>query len=298
VGLLIIVLAIDVEEVFHLLREMNWLYFLTALLLFLSGSLVRAYRWGSLVWALGVPVTYWRLVDLYFVGAFFSLFLPTGVGGDAVKMYELSRADHRAAPAISSVLMDRFLGLFVLFALALLALIFGHELVALQVRILIAVIFVGCLIGAALLLQRTWLETVGQRLRLHRLLSRIKILKELYESIYLYGSAVMLRALAASLVWNLVLILGYYLLGLAVGIDLSLWYYFLFVPIISALLLIPSLGGLGIREGGTVLLFTQAGISEPHALALALAYDIILLITGFIGAMLYLAQGMREARQG
>jgi uncharacterized protein (TIRG00374 family) len=286
-----------VEEVFHLLREMNWLYFLAALLLLLSGSLVRAYRWGSLVWALGVPVAYWRLVALYFVGAFFGLFLPTGVGGDAVKMYELSRADHRTAPAISSVLMDRFLGLFVLFALALLALVFGHELVALQIRILIAMIFIGCLIGAALLLQRTWLETVGRRLGLHRLLGRIKILRELYESIYLYGSAVLLRALAASLVWNLVLILGYYFLSMAVGIDLSLWYYFLFVPIISALMLIPSLGGLGIREGGTVLLFTQVGISESHSLAMALAYDIYLLTNSFIGAMLYLAQGVREARQ-
>jgi len=297
VGLLIIVLAMDLEEVFRLLREMNWLFFLVALLLFLSGSLVRAYRWGSLVWALGVPAAYWRLVDLYFVGAFFSLFLPTGVGGDAVKMYELSREDHRAAPAISSVLMDRFLGLFVLFALALLALVFGHGLIARQVRFLIAVIFLGCLIGAALLLQRTWLETVGRRLGLDRLLGRIKILRELYESIYLYGSAALLRAFAASLVWNLVLILGYYVLGLAVGIDLSMWHYFLFVPVISALLLIPSVGGLGIREGGTVLLFTQVGISESHALALALAYDITLLITGFIGAMLYLAQGVREARQ-
>ena len=113
-GIAILTLTQDLSHVAQLLREMDWQPFFLALLLFLSGSFVRAYRWGCLVWALGVKVGWWRLVGLYFVGGFFSLFLPTGVGGDAVKMFELSRDDGRAAPAISSVLVDRFLGLFVL----------------------------------------------------------------------------------------------------------------------------------------------------------------------------------------
>jgi uncharacterized protein (TIRG00374 family) len=296
-GLAIVLSKVDLEQVFQLMKEINWLLFLAALLLFLSGSLVRAYRWGALVWALNVRVSWWRLVGLYFVGAFFNLFLLTGVGGDAVKMYELSRDDQKAAAAISSVLVDRFLGLFVLFAMALLALIVGYRLVTPQVRILIAVVFVGSLIGVALLLQRTWIESWGRRLRVDRLLGRIKILRELYESIYLYGTAALLRATAASVAWNLILILGYYLLGLAVGIDLSLWYYFLFIPIISALLMIPSVGGLGIREGGTVLLFSQVGVEEHQALVLALAWDITMLVTGLIGAIIYIIQGVREARQ-
>jgi uncharacterized protein (TIRG00374 family) len=296
-GVLIIVLKLDLREAIQLLGEMKWLPFLAALFLFLCGSLVRAYRWGTLVWALNVRVGWWRLVELYLVGAFFSLFLPTGLGGDAVKMYELSRDDHRAAAAISSVLMDRFLGFFVLFAMALLALIGGYELVAPEVRILIALVFVGCLIGVALLLQRTWIEGWGRRLGVDRLLGRIKILRELYESIRLYGPAALLRAAAASVAWNLILVVGYHLLGLAVGIDLALWYFFLFVPIVSALLLIPSVGGLGIREGTTVFLFKQVGVGESQALALAFAFDITLLTTGLIGAVLYIIQGMREARK-
>jgi uncharacterized protein (TIRG00374 family) len=297
VGLLMLVLKLDIQHSIRLLWEMDWLPFVAALLLFLSGSLVRAYRWGVLVWALGVRVGWWRLVELYFVGAFFSMFLPTGVGGDAVKMYELSHDDGKAASAISSVLVDRFLGLFVLFAMALLALLGGYELVSSEVRLLIAVVFVGCVIGVALLLQRTWIESWGRRLRLDRLLDRVKILRELYQSLHLYGPNALLRATAASVVWNLILILGYYLLGLAVGIDLSAWYYFLFVPIISAVLMVPSVGGLGVREGTTVLLLRQVGVSESHALALALAYDVTLLANGLLGAVLYIIQGARGARR-
>jgi uncharacterized protein (TIRG00374 family) len=297
IGLAVVLLTQDLDAVAQVLRDINWLPFLGALLLFLAGSLVRAYRWGVLVWSQGLVASWRRLVGLYFVGAFFSMFLPTGVGGDAVKMYELAGDSHKTAASISSVLVDRFLGLFVLFAMALIALMGAYESVSPEVRVLIAVVFVACLIGIALLLQRTWIESLGRRLRLDHILGRIKILRELYESIHMYSAQALLQATGASVVWNLILVLGYFLLGLSVGIDLSLWYYFLFVPIISVLLMVPSLGGLGIREGATVLLFTRVGVNEAQALALALAYDFTLLIIGLIGGTIYLVQGMREARQ-
>jgi hypothetical protein len=295
---LVIVLTQDMDEVIGLLGGMDWLLFLVALLLFISSVPVRAYRWGSLVWALDVRARWWRLVALYFVGSFFNLFLPTGFGGDAVKMFELSRDEHKAAAAISSVLVDRFLGLFVLFALALLALLGGRELVAPEVRVLIVVVFAVSLIGVILLLQRTWIEAWGRRLGVDRLLGRIKILRELYESLHVYGPAALLRATVASLVFNLILILGYCSLGLAVGIHLPLWYYFLFVPIISVLLLVPSVGGLGIREGATVFLFSQVeSVGRSQALALALAYDMTMLTIGLIGAIIYLVQGVQGVRK-
>jgi uncharacterized membrane protein YbhN (UPF0104 family) len=299
VGVLaILVSRVDLAEVRQLLADTAWLPFLVALGLFLLGALVRAYRWGVLVWALGVRASWWRLVGLYFVGAFFSQFLPTGVGGDAVKMYELSHDDERAAAAISSVLVDRFLGLFVLFAIALLALAGGYELVTPQVRLVIALVFVASLVGAGLLLQRTWIEAWGRRLGVGRLLGRFRLLRELYESIHLYGPVALSKALVASVGWNLILVVAYYLLGQAVGINLSLWYYFLFVPIISVLLMIPSLGGLGVREGATVILFRQVGVPESQAFALALAYDVTLWTTALIGAGLYILQGIRGTRRG
>lgn len=296
-GLLAIALTQDLEEVLRLLRDMDWFLFVVALLLFLAGSLVRAYRWGTLVWALNIQVRFWRLAALFFVGAFFSLFLPTGLGGDAVKMFELSRNGEKTAEAINSVLVDRFVGLFVLFALAALALAGGYGLVGSEVLIAIAVVFIACLIAVALLLQRTWLEAWGRWLGVDRLLGRVRILRELYASLHLYRPADLMKATAASVAWNLMLILGNYLLGLAVGIELSLWYYFLFIPIISVLLILPSVGGLGIREGAYVLLFGQVGVDSSQGLALALAFDLVLLINGLIGAAIYITQGMREVRQ-
>jgi uncharacterized protein (TIRG00374 family) len=298
VGMTVLLRTQDLSEVTWILREADWLPFVVALLLFQGGAVVRAYRWATLVWALGVEARWWRLVRLYFVGAFFNLFLPTGMGGDAVKMYELAQADGQAASSISSVLMDRFLGLIVLFAQALLALIVSYQLVPPQVRILIGGVFAVCVVGVALLLQRTWIAAWGRRLGVDRLLGRFKILRELYESLYRYGTAALLRATAASAVWNLILVLANYLLGLAVGIHISPFYYFLLIPVISALLLLPSVGGLGVREAGYVALFSQVpGVTAAQAAALAVLFDLTLLCTALIGATSYVWQGIREARQ-
>jgi uncharacterized protein (TIRG00374 family) len=291
-GIVAIAVTQDLRQVTQLFQEMDWWAFGGALLLILLGTLVRSFRWGTLVWALGIEAGWMRLTGLFFVGTFYNLFLPTGMGGDAVKIYELSRDDGDVASAISSVLVDRFLGLFLLFALALFVLAFGSELVGPDVRILIVVGFSACLIGVVLLLQRSWIETWGRRLGIGRFLGRFKTLRDLYESVHLYSAVTLARAALASVVWNVILILSYYLLSLAVGIELSIGYFFLFVPVISVLLLVPSVGGLGVREGATVVLFSQAGVPESHALALALAFDVTLLVTALIGASIYIFQGL------
>jgi hypothetical protein len=294
-GLAWVISKLDLGETWQELTQMNLLMFATAMSLYMAGVLVRAYRWGILVWSLGVQVSWWRLVELYFVGTFFSQVLPTGVGGDAIRMYELAR-DNPAAAAINSVLVDRFLGLFTLFGMALIPLAVDYSLVSAPVRAVIITVFAVSLLLVVLVLQRTWMERWGRRLRLDRLFGRIKILRELYASVQCYSKRALLKATGVSVVFNLMHIMIYYLLGLAVGITLPVWMYFLIVPIISALLLIPAVGGLGVREGGTVALFVQAGATPAQAGALAAAFLAGVFLTGLVGAILYIVGNVREAR--
>src|SRR5690242_17865625 len=57
-----------------------------ALLLAVVGIFIRAARWLGLLRAVGATVSARRAVYLYFVGAFFNTFLPTGFGGDVVRV--------------------------------------------------------------------------------------------------------------------------------------------------------------------------------------------------------------------
>ena len=93
-------------------------YLALAFALFVSSLVVRAFRWRVLLQGLGIKVPFGRLVRLYFVGQFFSSFLPSQFGGDVMRAVELTQ-DTQSSAAIGTVLVDRMTGLIMLFAMGL-----------------------------------------------------------------------------------------------------------------------------------------------------------------------------------
>ncbi|MCK4822914.1 flippase-like domain-containing protein, partial [bacterium] len=68
-------------------------------------------------------------------------------------------------------------------------------------------------------------------------------------------------------------------------------YFFLFVPIISVLTMLPiSLNGIGIREGAFVFFFTKVGISSAQALSMSILTYTIVLLASLIGGLIYAAR--------
>jgi len=268
-------------------------YLVAALALTLVGIVVRAYRWQLLLDTLGLQFSLPRLTQLYFVGAFFSTFLPTGVGGDVVRVYEVAQQSARSPEAISTVLLDRASGLLVLFLMALVALPFSRSLVGGQIAVAIVLLTLLSWGGLALLLQQAWLDRLG----LLRLVRRFSMLGDVYQAMHACGATIIGRALAVSFLFNVLLIATNVLIAWALHANISLWYFVLFVPIISSLLMLPvSLSGLGVREGAYVYLFAQAGVLTSQALSMSLLVYTMNVATGLIGGILYVVQGLCELR--
>src|SRR5574341_1738168 len=76
----------DLGQLWQTIAQAKWQYLGAAMSLMIAGTALRAVRWQVLLQAVGVTVPLRRLTHLYFVGAFFNIFLPTGFGGDAVRM--------------------------------------------------------------------------------------------------------------------------------------------------------------------------------------------------------------------
>jgi len=111
------------------------------------------------------------------------------------------------------------------------------------------------------------------------------------------GATIIGRALAVSFLFNVLLIATNVLIAWALHANISLWYFVLFVPIISSLLMLPvSLSGLGVREGAYVYLFAQAGVLTSQALSMSLLVYTMNVATGLIGGILYVVQGLCELR--
>ena len=297
-GLLALMLAkVGVRQAMATLAGAHWQPLLLALILYILGIALRALRWQALLRAQKVSVPLGRLVNLYYVGSFFNIMLPTGVGGDAVRAYELTQDSGSAVAAVGTVLTDRAIGLLMLFLMAALVLPFSLNLLEPWVVWLVLGLTVGSFGGVALFL---WSQPLGRAFRalpapLRRLIDR-PALRKLYFSFSGYDWPALRVAAGVSVAFNLLLVAVNVLIGLGLGVRVDLGHYLVFTSIISFLLALPiSVSGLGVREWGYMTLFAQVGVASATALSMSLVLYLITILSGLIGGVLYAWQGMRGA---
>jgi uncharacterized membrane protein YbhN (UPF0104 family) len=270
----------------------DWGCLIEAMLLMIAGTALWAVRWVALLQALDIEVPLSRLVRLYSIGAFFNIFLPTGLGGDAVKMAELARSTGRAPESIGTTLVDRATGLWVLFVLAVLALPFSYTLLPQGWASIIALGTLGGVVGGWVVMGTPLIMWLGGKIRL----PGQEKLERFYRSVSQLGYRALGQACIVSLVFDVLLIIFNVLIAYGLGVDQPLGIFLLFTPIISFSLALPiSIGGLGVREQTYVLLFGSLGVSDTAAAAMSLTnYALTNLMVGLLGGVLYALEGTRE----
>lgn len=283
----------SLDETLDVLRRADIRYLLIAFLLFVVSLVIRGYRWVVLLRGLDLAVPIGRLIRLYFVGQFFSSFLPTQFGGDVMRALELTE-DTDASAAIGTVLLDRMTGLLVLLAIGLATLPFvAAQMERWLVWLLVGVTSAGLVAGVLILERRVLLRLTGWLPRWLSLVGQGALAK-VYAAVTGCGRAAMSRALAISVGFNLINILINWLCGRAVGIGVGLGYFFATTPILSISGLVPSIGGWGVREAVSAALFTPAGVGENVAVALGLALNGVTLAAGLVGGLVY---GVEKAQR-
>jgi len=286
---------IGLGETLAVLRSADLRLLLAALGLFLISLVIRAGRWAILLRALDLHVPFGRLVYLYFVGAFFNSFLPTGFGGDAVRALELTQ-DTPTPAAVGTVVVDRMTGLLVLLAMGLGALPFNTSRLAPWLAWLLIAIAGGGLLVGALLLEGRLLRRATAWLPARLSLAGSGLVGRIYAAVSGCGWRAVGQALAVSLVFNLVNVLIHFLCGRAAGIGLGLGYFIITAPLISVSLMIPvSVGGVGVRDWVTVALFGPMGVNSNTAAAMSLSMYAVAAVGGLVGGLMYGIEGIRGA---
>jgi len=286
------------DSIISTLADIDWRWYLFAFLLFLSNLLLRSYRWYLLLNALDDHPSFRQLVYLYLLGFFFNNFIPSGFGGDVVKVLSLRQEHGRGAEALSSVIMDRLTGLIGSSLIALITLTWNHFQPWLgqatndltlpsALTASIAMISLGVPLGFMLV---RWTDPIGWLASrvpfLRRLIVHAK-LQRLLETIHRYPLPTLLRALLTSIPFTLSLIVTQYSIARALSVDVPFHLFPLFVPIISIINLLPlSFNGLGMREGVYQFLFVPMGISSASAIAMSLAFYFLRVGTGLLGGLL------------
>jgi uncharacterized membrane protein YbhN (UPF0104 family) len=288
-----VLLTVNLRDLGYAILVARWGYLALAAGLAIGGVALRAVRWQALLRALGIAIPLRRLVKLYFVGTFFNIFLPTGFGGDAIRMIELARYSKQTPEAIGTVLVDRATGLWMLFAMALAALPFGRTAVPPHAVAFIAIVAVVGLVGGWLLMGTRLLPWLGARVRL----PAQEKLERFYHAVSGCGYKALGQALGISLLFNLLIIVVNWLIAMGLNVHLPVSVFFLFTSILSLALMLPSVGGLGVREEAYKQMYGVVGV--PGSVAVAMSLTTFLLqsiLPGVIGGLLYAVEGATDLR--
>ncbi len=286
---------VDERAMARLIRNADLGLILWALAIFSLTYILCFYRWTMLLKASDVHLPSGKVAVSYAGGLFFNLFLPSTIGGDLVRTLDLGRYTKKPGQVVASVFLDRLSGYVGLVILALISLFFGWRLIEDRNIIMSITVVTGILVLILLVLFNEFLYQKINRVFGASILGRVgQAFKAMHDRLHDFRAhkKVMLYNVMISFFIQIISPLTSYMVALALGIKINPFFFFIFMPVIGAITLLPiSMGGLGLRDTMTVIFFAKAGVSKDLAFAMSLLNFSFLLIFGLLAGLLYFFAG-------
>ena len=285
-------------ELLALLPETQPLWLLGALAMTLPMQCLSAWRWRYTAKRLGVPLPFRRALAEYYVASFLNSTLPSGVAGDAARVWRHGRNQpgagrERYRGALHAVLLERAAGQFAIAIVLVAGLVLNSELLAtlpgalwLLIPIVLIVVLLQCVLVSLAL--GVWIRRPAG------------ILRQLADDLRRAWTPgrVFLFQLLLSLVVAVSYLLIFYLAGRAAGHVLQPAVALLAIPVVLYAMILPvSVGGLGLRELTAAGLWPLLDMAAAQGVLTALLYGGVVL-AGSMPALVYLFFGQRPAVSG
>jgi glycosyltransferase 2 family protein len=274
----------------------HWPQILAMLAIVYIQMIITAGRWNLLLGAQGFLLSLQEAFSLTMIGSLFNMVIPGAVGGDVIKGYYVCRRTTGKAPeALTTIVMDRVLGLLGLVSLAAIAAVMNFRLgsgsrsvAMLRLFAIAATLAGGFLLALAV--------AVGGRVALFEkwqtsrwLGSLLRAIRSLTE--YRRKPGVLIHALAVSIVIQMLSCVVFYLAVQALGGPVISWgYYLLLVPlglITTALPVAPA--GVGVGQAAFFTLFKIIpGASGALGAAACTLFQLSLILVYLTGLYSYL----------
>jgi uncharacterized membrane protein YbhN (UPF0104 family) len=286
IGLAILALLLTLlprERIWNAIRSISPALWLLVVAGYLAAHALGAMKYRMMVNLGGAELSYPQAAQCYFGGLFGTLFLPSIVGGDVVRVgVGLRMARHRAGFLLGS-LIDRLMDVLALALTAAAgAILLPGQLEPRSRRVLLlsmAVVALGAAGAAAIL---GLLPARRFSFRIRRKLARLRdaersmrrrphvVLVSLCGGVAVQSSFVVLTAVLAQ----------------ACGLHLPLRYWFFAWPLAKLAALIPlSQGGLGVREAALAAMMAPLGAPPALTVAVGLLWETVIYAGGLIAGL-------------
>lgn len=282
---------IPYEKIIEVYKDSHKVYLFFSFLIFFCCHLIAVGRWKFLLSALGAKASLREVFYSSFSGLFFNLFFPSFVAGDVFKGFSISYRQNDVKKVASSILMGRFSGVATLALVALLSFVLGRNI--LREKQIVIPLFILCAIAAfssLLIFSKSFF------LRLIRIFKESSLLKKklsiFHDQLYFFKNNpnVFIKSLFFSFpIWILSSI-SFFIASKAFNVDVSIVYFFILVPIILAISIVPiTIAGVGTREASAVYFFSLIGIDKSIALGISLLNLVFIIFMGIAGGILYVS---------
>jgi uncharacterized membrane protein YbhN (UPF0104 family) len=267
-----------------LLANADWRWWIAGLATGIAVQIVAGVRWAALARPLGFPFSRRFFVWRFLEGSFFSLCLPSSIGGDVIKAYRVGDTTQRRLLAGCSVLADRLTGLAALGVLAVTALAGTKHALSLPATLAV---------GAALLALTLAVFMLGVA-SIDRLLAIIPAPHPAREFIarllpYQQRPSLMAHAVGWSFIVQMGGAMAVGLMARSLGVVQPLATWFAVVPLVALAVVLPiSINGVGVRENALAVLLAPHGVATESAVAVGLIWLASQIVTGLIGGGLFL----------
>ena len=275
----------------------NWPLLLLGFSFFFACLLLCTYRWKLLLEAQDLRLSFGKVLVLYFVGSFFSTLLPGVTGGDVVKaIYAAREAPHKKTAAVSTVVIDRLIGLLALIVLAVIIMLARLPLFLSCAPMKMALAFnsvllVAASVGLFVLFRHNLLERWPFFKRLEERTALGEIIGKAYSAFHVCMThpSLLAKTLLLSAVNHVCFVVMIYFIGIGLGIRLSFIDYMTAFLIINAVAAIPlTPGGLGTREGAAIFILAVFNVPAPSAFSLSILIYASLVMWGLLSGIVYL----------
>ena len=264
--------------------------------LLLAERILSVSKWLLLLRAKGSPITFWRLLVINYIGGFWGLILPSSVSADIVRGYYLSKSTSNVSLAVTSMVIDRLMGALSLVLLGCVsAWMVGDTFGLANARLIAAGVAVVCALGIALLFHNDFMHGVDRRI-IQRVADR-KIIRQVRRWIvsclqYRQYPQTLIMSFLLTMFVQMLRILVFYAVAVSFGVHVSVTYYFIFVPLIMLLIMLPSINGIGVREVSFMAFFARAGIpsapSSEQAFIISFVVSELTTLMTAVGGVVYM----------
>jgi uncharacterized membrane protein YbhN (UPF0104 family) len=288
--LALLALFLPTEELLGALRQVQagaWAFALPA---YLSLHLMGVVKWRLMVNAAGGGLSLRSSARCYYYGLFGNTFLPSVIGGDAIRVAAAFRlARSKSGVAVGSV-AERLLDAASLVCVAGVGVLLLPRELDEQTRD----VFLGFsglvgLLAALALATLVVVVRVSARARLILAKARAALSATARQP----ASIIFALCLGIGLQFLLVLLNAW--LGRQCGIDIPLAAWLFAWPTAKISALVPvTQGGLGVREAALAALLVPLGVAPAMSVAAGLAFQAVIISGGLIGGLLAMALGRTQ----